>query len=141
MALLTIQKILEILGLLFTLSALYTPYREYAQHSSVQADHQWLYNHCIENEKLRDVSDACDKVMLLFTRTPWQHALQPWQWLADMAKDNLCVAGWISLLLLLSPLYFAQWTYRTEKDLLLQQANQSATLRYRGVSKQRKYMV
>ena len=71
-----IKVILEWIGLACILVTLYvlsqSAWEAYSQQYNLQIDNQWLYNHCMQNEKLKEVTDACDTVLLLFQVTPLQ---------------------------------------------------------------------
>lgn len=50
--------------------------RDYTERARLQAEHLWLYKHCLENaQQLRAHTDACDKVGLLFAESPLEGAL------------------------------------------------------------------
>ena len=154
-----LRIILEVVGLVCSLTGLYSMshsfFRSYSEHAKLQADNLWLYNHCLENEKLRDVSDACDKVALLFALSPLQHAMEQWAWVKDAVWDgmveysHLCMAAGVALILV-TPRLILPWVkrkYRKEKETLLRQAVESSTrapttmLRFRPAHESRRSMV
>jgi hypothetical protein len=50
--------------------------RDYAERARLQAEHLWLYKHCLDNgAQLKAHTDACDRVALVFAESPLEGAV------------------------------------------------------------------
>ena len=147
---------LECVGLCCMLWMLYSLAYSMRQAYSLQAQkqekHEWLYRHCLENEKLRELSGACDEVLLLFAVSPWEAAFKQscsfdvqqlyalaseWQnSVSELILQHRLVfwGGWVLLFVSL-PRFFLpkKKDFFREKQRLVQRAEQSVSsvLRFR----------
>ena len=66
--------ILRTVGLLsicwFVYDYFFNVWTAYHHHKTLLEENRWLYDHCIQNHRLRDHTDACDKVLHLFATSP-----------------------------------------------------------------------
>ena len=121
----------------------------YARQVRLQDDNQWLYRHCLDNEKLREKTDACDDVMRLFAVSPlqaalslnvsgvWEHALTLHEGMLHLMLRHrlLCLTLWMLLFLILPRLLLPlrRLSAGKERERLFRQAAQSiaSPLRFR----------
>ena len=114
----------------------------YTEHAAQQAENLWLHTHCMENERLRAHTDACDRIRPLFEETPLAFAFQPWlktamEWHRDaqdfvMAHHYAFLLLWLMLFLLLPQLLISPFRKQDRAEALRRQISASASFRKRS---------